>query len=71
MTDRSGNFVTSNEKIGVIQYWNVAQKGPRQTSKVGNKGTNSLIWLDSDGMAGTRVLLALNNGALSVYNLKR
>ena len=38
MTDRSGNFVTSNEKIGVLQYWNVASNEPRQTNKIGSKG---------------------------------
>ena len=29
MTDRSGNFVTSNDKIGVVNYWNVASNEPR------------------------------------------
>ena len=71
MTDRSGNFVTSNEKIGVVQYWNVASKEPRQTNKIGSKGTNSMILLDSEPNVGPRILTALKNGALSVYNLKR
>ena len=71
MTDRSGNFVTSNEKIGVVQYWNVAGKEPRQTNKIGSKGTNAMILLDSEPNVGPRILTALKNGALSVYNLKR
>ena len=29
MPDRSGNFITSNEKVGTIQYWNVASNEPR------------------------------------------
>ena len=27
--DRSGNFVTTNEKVGTVQYWNVASNEPR------------------------------------------
>ena len=71
MTDRSGNFITSNEKIGTIQYWNVASKEPRLSTKIGAKGTNSMIFLDNEGHAGGRILFSLKNGALGVYNLKR
>ena len=70
MTDRSGNFVTSNEKIGVLQYWNVASNEPRQTNKIGSKGTNYTIFLDH-AATGARILFALKNGALAVYNLKK
>lgn len=71
MTDRSGNFVTSNEKVGVVQYWNVASNEPRQTNKIGSKGANHMVLLDSKGSVGPRILYALKNGAVSVYNLKR
>jgi len=71
MTDRSGNFVTSNEKIGVVQYWNVASNEPRLTNKIGIKGTNHMTYLDSSANLGPRVLFALKNGAMGVYNLKR
>jgi hypothetical protein len=27
-TDKSGNFLTSNEKVGTLLMWNVAQKEP-------------------------------------------
>lgn len=71
MTDRSGNFVTTNEKIGTLHYWNVASNEPRQTNKIGTKGTNNMAFLDSKGSAGPRILYALKNGAVAVYNLKR
>mmetsp|Transcript_39467 Transcript_39467/g.51662 ORF Transcript_39467/g.51662 Transcript_39467/m.51662 type:complete len:199 (-) Transcript_39467:2979-3575(-) len=71
MTDRSGNFVTSNDKIGVVQYWNVASNEPSMTNKIGSKGTNNMIFLDSKGSVGPRILYALKNGAVAVYNLKR
>ena len=29
MPDRSGNFITSNDKVGTIQCWNVASNEPR------------------------------------------
>lgn len=68
--DRSGNFVTTNEKVGTIQYWNVASNEPRQSCKIGSKGANNMIMLDCE--KGTpRILFALKNGALAVYNLKR
>ena len=71
MTDRSGNFITSNDKVGNIQYWNVASNEPRSSNKLGAKGTNQMIFLDNQGNAGGRILFSLKNGALGVYNLKR
>ena len=71
MTDRSGNFITSNNKVGTVQYWNVASNEPRQSNKIGPKGTNSMIFLDNESNAGGRILFSLKNGALGVYNLKR
>ena len=37
-TDKSGNFLTSNEKVGTLLMWNVAQKEPLQIIKVGGAG---------------------------------
>ena len=71
MLDRSGSFVTSNEGVGVVQYWNVASNEPRQVNKIGSKGTNSMILMDSKPSVGARILFALKNGALAVYNLKK
>lgn len=71
MLDRSGSFVTSNEGVGVVQYWNVASNEPRQINKIGSKGTNAMILMDSRPTVGARILFALNNGALAVYNLKK
>jgi len=71
MTDRSGNFITSNDKVGTIQYWNVASNEPRSSNKIGAKGTNTMVFLDNQANAGGRILFALKNGALGVYNLKR
>ena len=71
MLDRSGSFVTSNEGVGVVQYWNVASNEPRQVNKLGNKGTNSMILMDSKPSIGARILYSLKNGALAIYNLKK
>lgn len=71
MTDRSGNFITSNDKVGTIQYWNVASNEPRSSNKIGAKGTNTMVFLDNQANAGGRILFALKNGALGVFNLKR
>ena len=38
--DRSGNFYTSSDKIGLLQAWNVASKEPRQSFKVGSSGVH-------------------------------
>ena len=38
--DRSGNFYTSSEKIGLLQSWNVASKEPKQSFKVGSSGVH-------------------------------
>lgn len=35
LTDKSGNFLTSNDKVGTILMWNVAQKEPLLIMKVG------------------------------------
>jgi hypothetical protein len=36
--DKSGKFLTSNEKIGTILMWNVAKTEPLQIIKVGSHG---------------------------------
>ena len=71
MTDRSGGFITSNEKVGTVLYWNVAVNEPRQINKVGTIGTNSMMLLDNQGGTGARILLCLHNGAMAIYNMKR
>ena len=73
MPDRSGNFVTTNEKVGIVLSWNVASNEPSQAIKVGAKGTHSMTFLDleADKSGGARLLISLKNGALQVYNLKR
>jgi hypothetical protein len=37
-TDKSGKFMTTNEKVGTILMWNVAKKEPEQIIKVGTHG---------------------------------
>lgn len=45
MPDRSGNFITSNEKVGSVQLWNVAKNEPTGVSKFGSKGASSMMLL--------------------------
>ena len=40
--DKSGKFLTSNEKIGTILMWNVAKTEPLQIIKVGSHGIQSM-----------------------------
>ena len=71
MPDRSGSFVTTNEKVGTIQMWNVAKNEPTGACKFGNKGTCSMILLNDKNLSKCRVLIASKNGAVLVYNVKR
>ena len=37
-SDKSGNFITANDKYGVLALWNVASTEPRKIIKVGVAG---------------------------------
>ena len=75
--DRSGNFITSNKKIGVIQLWNVALDMPKKSFKVGVKGIHNMIMLDDQYSPSaakenkTRILFSMMNGAVSIFDLQK
>jgi len=60
-TDKSGNFITANEKLGVLQFWNVASKEPKQTYKVGSSGVHAMKMLSPVDSTPTnqRLLISL------------
>ena len=48
LPDKSGDFLTSSAKVGVIQLWNVAQNEPKQTFKIGSRGVHNMILLNKN-----------------------
>jgi len=81
-TDKSGNFLTSNEKVGTILMWNVAQKEPLQIIKVGSAGIQCMRILNVTAKQARsnnaikihdqqRILVSLRNGAVMVFNLNK
>jgi len=41
LADKSGNFISSSRKVGVIRLWNVAHKEASRVVKVGNYGIHT------------------------------
>lgn len=68
--DRSGNFFTSSNKVGVISAWNVASKEPKSIFKVGNNGVHQMLRISTKDNE-QRVLVALKSGTCLIYDLKR
>lgn len=66
--DKSGDFITSNRKVGTLRLWNAAHKDPKQVLKVGSHGIHSFKKIKGDSQ---RVLIAFINGAVAVYNVQR
>ena len=64
-SDKSGNFVTSSEKFGVVTIWNAASTEPRKILKVGASGIQNILPMKN------QVAIAFKNGAIMVYNLKK
>lgn len=68
--DRSGNFFTSSNKVGVISAWNVASKEPKSIFKVGGSGIHQMLRISAKDNE-QKVMVALKSGALLIYDLNR
>jgi WD40 repeat protein len=51
MRDKSGNFVTTSKKMGILRIWNVAQTTPKRVIKVAGFGIHFMIALESQSRA--------------------
>jgi hypothetical protein len=65
-----GGFITSNNSIAAIKIWNVAQKKPSATRRVGQTGILNMIALDYTILGYDAFLMTFNNGSIGIFNFK-
>jgi len=66
--DKSGSFITSADKLGFLQLWNVGGKEPQRFIKVGTSGVHTMLPLPGKMQ---RILIAMKNGAILIYNVAK
>ena len=64
--DRSGDFMVTSKKVGIVKVFNVAVKAAKQIVKVGSLGVHFMKRLDAQ-----RMVFALSNGAVQIFNFKK
>ena len=66
LNDRSGDFLTSSLKAGVLKMWNASQKVPKRTIKVGIQGVRAFEGFNDDV---NLYVLVYKEGSLGVLNM--
>eukprot|EP00698_Gefionella_okellyi_P000918 TRINITY_DN10797_c0_g1_i1.p1 TRINITY_DN10797_c0_g1~~TRINITY_DN10797_c0_g1_i1.p1 ORF type:complete len:1193 (-),score=265.20 TRINITY_DN10797_c0_g1_i1:69-3647(-) len=58
-----GQFVTADGRAGVLRVWNVSQRVPAETVRIGGVGAHDMC-----GTEGPNVVMAFKDGGIGLYN---
>lgn len=67
MSWTAGNFVSTNNKTGVLKVWNASQKQPVDSIKVGDSGIKTLFIASGS----KRAICACLDGSVVVYHIEK